>query len=296
MTAIHPTLLGAEVGAAMADLYASVAPSVVLVNHRRGNGAGIIWTAEGDIITNNHVVPHDRAEVLLRDGRKFVGMVATRNPERDLAVIKIVSDEPFTPATIGDADSLRPGHLVFAIGHPRGKRDAITMGVVVGVGESLGDRPRQSDIIQADVPLAPGNSGGPMVDALGRVVGINAMVAGRMSYAIPARYAEILVSTGIAAVPGDPGFDAVRTELRHPVRQVGYVVMALDPDGPAERAGLLIGDTLVTIDALPVPEDHSIFRRWLGSLQAGEALALGIVRAGAMTAVELTPETLVDHS
>ena len=177
-----------------AELVDRLAPSVVEVRAGSGAGAGTIWRADGLIVTNDHVVPFGRAEIRLVDGRTAVGQVLARDPRNDLAVIGVGLGG--LPAVEVRRDPVRPGELVMAIGHPFGVRHAVALGIVstaAGTVEGF-ERP----LIRADVPIGPGNSGGPLVDALGRVVGLNAMVGGGMALAVPAHLAEGLVRAVIA--------------------------------------------------------------------------------------------------
>ena len=172
----------------LADAFNRVAEqlrqSTVQVRGRRGpgGGSGVIWQPDGVIITNAHVVRGAEAIVTLADGRTFDAAVTARDDERDLAALKTeAADLPAAP--IGDSDGLRVGELVLAVGNPLGLTGAVTAGVVHAIGG--GEGPRQRGWVQADVRLAPGNSGGPLADAQGRVIGINSMIAGGLALAVP---------------------------------------------------------------------------------------------------------------
>jgi len=182
---------------AASDLANRVAPSVVEIRAGSGVGAGTIWRADGLIVTNDHVVPHDRAEIRLADGRSALGQVVARDLRNDLAVISIgLGGLPAAEARIG---AVRPGELVLAVGHPFGVRYSVALGIVstaaasIQWGEGI-ERP----LIRADVTIGPGNSGGPLVDAAGRVIGINAMIGGGLALAVPSRQAEGLVAAVLA--------------------------------------------------------------------------------------------------
>ena len=177
-----------------AELASRLAPSVVEIRAGSGVGAGTIWRPDGLIVTNDHVVPFGRAEIRLADGRTAIGQVLARDPGNDLAVIEVGLGG--LPAVDTRRDPVRPGELVMAIGPPFGVRYAVALGIVstaAGTVEGF-ERP----LIRADVPIGPGNSGGPLVDAIGRVVGINAMVGGGMALAVPSTLAEGLVRAVIA--------------------------------------------------------------------------------------------------
>lgn len=159
---------------------------VVIQSGHYGVGAGVIWRPDGLILTNFHVVAHGHARVLLADGREFSARLVSQEPGFDLALLQIDADG-LPAATIADSRLLRVGQLVVALGHPWGQRGMVTAGIISGLGsvQAIGGR-STIDIIRSDVSLAPGNSGGPLVDASGAVIGINTMVVGGdLGVAIP---------------------------------------------------------------------------------------------------------------
>ena len=181
---------------AAAEMIAAVENSLVMVQSgRHGFGAGIIWDASGLILTNQHVVQGGRRrfvpvsqqlQVELADGRRFPARILKHDPEIDLALLKIEADQ-LPAAPLADSHTLRVGELVMAIGHPWGQRGMVTAGLISGLGRAQTRGPRDSvEIIRSDVRLAPGNSGGPLVNAAGQVVGLNTMiVGGDLGVAIP---------------------------------------------------------------------------------------------------------------
>src|SRR5499425_2084835 len=168
--------------------------STVLINAGgRGNGSGVIWSADGGIITNAHVARGPQLRVQLWDSREFRATLASRDVARDLALLSV--DAPgLAPASVGDSSRVRPGELAIAIGNPLGFVGALTTGVVHAVGPLRGLGPQSW--VQADVRLAPGNSGGPLADARGRVIGINTLVAGRLALAIPSNVVTDFLAAG----------------------------------------------------------------------------------------------------
>src|SRR5215212_10505024 len=160
----------------------------------RGAGAGVIWDADGLVLTNHHVLARRRRgrniRVTLHDGRTFDAEVAKRGRSLDLALLRI-KDDPgdLSNTPVGDSDELRVGELVYTIGHPWGRLGAVTAGIVSGLGVVRGPGGR-TRYIQSDVSLAPGNSGGPLLNSRGEVVGINAMIFGNLALSIPSNAAS----------------------------------------------------------------------------------------------------------
>jgi serine protease Do len=147
-----------------------------------GHGSGILWRPDGVIVTNAHVARARHATVVLFDKRVFEAHLIAWDPRCDLAALRIDGDA-LPAADIGDSDALRPGELVVAVGNPLGSPGALTTGIVHAPAAGPGGRTRTW--VQASMRLAPGNSGGPLADARGRVVGVNAMIAGGLALAVP---------------------------------------------------------------------------------------------------------------
>ncbi|MGH2523511.1 MAG: S1C family serine protease [Anaerolineales bacterium] len=194
MTRDAPGGLLDAIGPAITNLIDRVRPSVVQIHTRgRGAGAGVIWRSEGGILTNYHVVAHAGAkvQVVLSNGRQFDATITNTHPPLDLAMLR-VETKNLPAAPVGDSSRLRVGELVFALGHPFGQPGVVTAGIVSGLGTIRvphADQP--ASYIRSDVVLAPGNSGGPLLDAEGAVIGINAMIlGGDLAVAIPSHVAS----------------------------------------------------------------------------------------------------------
>lgn len=183
--------LAVALGAAAADVAQRLLGSVVEIASAAGQAAGTVWRPDGIIVTNHHVAPGHQALVRLADGRVFTGTVVARDLRNDLAVLTIPAAVPAAP--IRDARQLRAGELVLALGHPFGLRGAVTLGVV-SAALPAASAPGARELIHADVLLGPGNSGGPLADARGRVVGINAMIGGGLALAVPSHLVERLLA------------------------------------------------------------------------------------------------------
>lgn len=277
---VEQRVIAGTISDAIVDVAQRVGRSVVLVYHQGGNGAGVIWRSDGRVVTNNHVVRDDRTEVVLADGRKFVGIVAARHPNRDLAIIKI-AEEGLPAVEVGDSSTVRPGQLAIAIGHPLGYRGAVTAGIVVAAGQAATDRgPRTGDHLQADVALAPGNSGGPLVDAWGRVIGINSMVSGQLALAVPSQAVERFVAGG---QPGGAnaylGVNGIVVDLRRPDYPTGFLLTEIVAGTPADRAGLIVGDVVVAIGGTVVTDQESLPATLL-RLNPGDAVTIDVLRGG----------------
>jgi serine protease Do len=164
----------------------------------RSAGAGVVWLRRGVVVTNAHVAAAPRAEIVTADGRTFTARVTGRDPRRDLAVLAVAADA-LEPALRTDARGLRPGELLVALGHPLGVANAAALGVVhrAPTGEA-----GPGGWLHADIRLAPGNSGGPLADAAGRVAGINAMIAGGLGIAVPTHVIEQFVHEVLAGGGG----------------------------------------------------------------------------------------------
>jgi serine protease Do len=219
--------------------------STVEVRLRGANagGSGVIATADGQIVTNAHVARGD-ASVRLWDGRELPATLLARDARRDLATLK-VEGGGLPAAPFGDSNALRVGELVMAIGNPMGFIGALTTGVVHALG-SLAGFGRQSWVL-ADVRLAPGNSGGPLADAYGRVIGINTMIVHGLGAAVPGNAVTRFLRRGASGFSLGVTVQPVRLEDR----RFGLLVLKVEPGSPAAAAPLWIGDVLTGAGGRP---------------------------------------------
>jgi serine protease Do len=268
-------LVQALIGEAPTEIAAEVGRSVVQVGARNhGHGAGTIWRADGIVITNHHVAPGEGNEVRLADGRSFEAKVVARDPANDLTALRIdVTGLP--PVRVGDSRQLRVGELVVAVGHPFGVRGAVTVGMINALphGDANGGR----EIVQADVLLGPGNSGGPLANARGEVIGINSMVAGGLALAVPSHLVERMLGAERATI-------GVQVQG---IPDHGALVLAVKEDSPAEAAGLMLGDLIVAVDGQTVTNAEGLYRA-LGAYQGG-VVRVGFVRGGQPREVVVLP-------
>ena len=264
---------------------------------QHGNGSGVIISAEGQILTNNHVVERaDEVTVTLTDGREFDARVVGRDPKTDLAVLQVDVAESLPVAPLGNSDKMRVGDWVMAIGNPFGLRHTVTAGIVSGKGRVIGAGP-YDDFIQTDASINPGNSGGPLFNMSGEVVGINTAILphGRgIGFAIPIDTAEPLIPQMVATGGVTRGYlgvsiQSISEELAEGMKLAGTqgaLVGEVKPDSPAAQAGLLTGDVITAFDGKPVATaqdlpgmvaDTPVGRQVTVTVQRqGEAVELGV--------------------
>jgi S1-C subfamily serine protease len=277
---------------------------------RGGNGAGsgVIVAPDGFVLTNHHVVEHASAvEVRLTDGRVLAADVVGSDPATDLAVVR-VADGSLPTAELGDSSQLRVGQLVIAIGNPLGFQSTVSTGVVSALGRGLRSTSGRliENVVQTDVALNPGNSGGPLVDSRGRVVGINtAMISAAqgLSFAIPVNTARWVVAEllgtgrvrraylGVSAY-GRPVGRRIQRHLQ--LDGAGVVqVVSVEPGGPAHRAGLRGGDVIYAVDGQQVADVDDIHRLLTAMLQRATAgprpVRLSILRNGEQRELSCLP-------
>ncbi len=210
----------------------------------RGGGSGVIWSADGLIVTNAHVARTPRPAVELWDGRRLTAEVVERDPRRDLASLRVAAAD-LPAATAGDSAAIRPGEIVIAVGNPLGFTGALTTGVV----HSLGPVPGMGaqNWVRAGVRLAPGNSGGPLADAHGRVIGINTAIVAGLGLAVPSNSVAAFLGRGARPVLGVSVQPA----------GIGLLLVGVARGGAADLASLWVGDILTAAGGSPLrtPDD-----------------------------------------
>jgi serine protease Do len=253
---------------------------------RRGGGSGIIWRPDGLIVTNAHVVRGRGARVELSDGRAFDSVVLARDTRRDLASLKIQADN-LPAAEIGDSDGLHAGELVFAMGNPLGISGALTIGIIQA--HSLIDGRRSSQWVQADVRIAPGNSGGPLADARGRVIGINSMIANGLALAVPSNAVERFLRGRREKAYLGITFQPVHVPAREQSGQEhdGLLVLKVEANSPAEEAGLMLGDVLHNANGRELG-DPADLADVLADVAADRKLRLVLSRGGSRVDCDVT--------
>jgi S1-C subfamily serine protease len=280
-------------------------------NH--GTGSGFIFTSSGYILTNSHVVHGaNRLDVTLADGSQQQADRIGDDPETDLAVIRVHAPD-LVPATLGDSKKVRVGQLALAIGHPYGFQSSVTAGVVSALGRSLraGSGRLIDDVLQTDAALNPGNSGGPLVDSRGHVIGVNTamilpaqgicfaiaintakFVAGRLIRDGRVRRGKIGIAVQTVPMPANViGRAGTGTE-----RRGGVLVVGVEPGGPADRAGLEEGDLILGLDGHSVSGIDDL-HRLLTEERVGVKLPIRILRRPEILTLQIEPaESAAEHS
>jgi S1-C subfamily serine protease len=269
----------------------------------KGGGSGFVFADDGLILTNSHVVADAAVlTVALPDGRRSDADLVGHDPDTDLAVLKISAPD-LCVARLGDSSRLRAGQLVVAVGNPYGLQHTVTAGVVSALGRSLRSTSGRliDNVIQTDAALNPGNSGGPLVTTDGDVVGVNtAMILGGqgLSFAVPINTARLVIpallregrvrrsylGVGVQDVP------LLRRVVRyfHLPSETGVLVVSLEPDGPAARAGVREGDILVECAGEPVSGADDL-HRLLTVERIGRRLTIGIIRGTERLTLDVSP-------
>jgi Do/DeqQ family serine protease len=264
----------------------------------RGTGSGVVFTPDGAILTNNHVVDGALTiNVHLRDGRFLPATLVGRDPAADLAVIK-VSAQGLVAARFGDSDNARVGEMVVAIGSPFGLGYTVTTGVLSAKGRGGLGVNAIEDYLQTDASINPGNSGGPLCNLDGQVLGINTMIVGRGSgigFAVPSslarRVAEQLLKTGkVERAWVGVGTQDLNPDLAaalHVDARAGALVNSVGPGTPAERAHLKPGDLIASVGGKAVHDSHELAREVL-THDVNQTVTLEVIREGHHYSTQIT--------
>jgi S1-C subfamily serine protease len=287
---------------------AEVTPHVASLRLGRGAGSGVVFTDDGFLLTNAHVVGGNRTgTAAFADGTESGFDVVGADPLSDLAVVRVRGGTP-AAAGLGDADKLVVGQLVVAVGNPLGLGGTVTAGVVSALGRSLPTRTGRAgrvieDVIQTDAALNPGNSGGALADAAGQVVGINTAVAGiGLGLAVPVNATTRRIISALLAEGrvrrAYLGLVSVPAPLPEPVaervgQRICLRVVEVVPGSPAARAGLHSGDLVLSVGRQPVSDAQGI-QRMLFAEAIGIGLPVTVLRNGAMVDVIAVPVELTE--
>jgi S1-C subfamily serine protease len=298
---------------AVTSVVDSIGPAVVSIHtgegrrpsefEPRGAGSGFVITPDGYILTNSHVAASaSEIQVIFIDGQKRGALLVGHDPSTDLAVLRVnAAGLPY--ATLIDSAGLRVGQLVIAMGNPLGFQSTVSTGVLSSLGRALRSQDGRliENIIQHTAPLNPGNSGGPLLDSRGRVIGINTAIIAQaqgIGFSIPASTARSVVPQLLAKGRVERGFLGVigyRRQLdRRLVRfhqlnmEYGVEIVSLDPSGPARKAGLQTGDIIVSIHGREVTSPDDLFR-FLSEWPVGHPVAVTLLRRKSKFDLEVEP-------
>jgi S1-C subfamily serine protease len=290
-----------------------VSQSVVSVRSRiRGNGSGVVWTTEGHIITCSHLVGKlDEVEVSLSNGKSYPAKVLGSDPYSDIALLKIEANDnssdsiPLKPIEIADSESLKAGQFILALANPYGEYPSITEGIITSerssiVGGAVGWWAGVLDsIVITDARLNPGYSGGPLVDVEGKMIGLNVAYISSRGIAIRAgkvkNIADQLTKDGaikkayLGIITNTISLPAEVSAQLEPIQEEGLMVLSVEKDTPAKKAGLLIGDIIVRFDSEPVTNMHELRRQLLKQDIVGKSVNLAIMRGEKKMELTITP-------
>jgi S1-C subfamily serine protease len=297
---------------AVVDVVDTVGPAVVRVEtppdrekrQRGGTGSGVVISPDGLVLTNSHVVQGAAAvRLALPDARTVKARVLGNDPHTDLALLRVIDDLSLPTAKLGNSKNLRRGQLVVAIGNPLGFESTVTTGVVSALGRSLRASTGRliDDVIQTDAALNPGNSGGPLVSSLGEVIGINtAVIAGAQGicFAVASNTASHVVSEIVRHGRVRRAFIGLAGQTvplpRRLVLALGLVqargvaIASLEPEGPAAKAGLQVGNIVLSLDGEPVTGADDLVRL-LGAERIGATVNLSVIAGSELRKLVIVP-------
>jgi S1-C subfamily serine protease len=270
---------------------------------RAGGGSGFVFTPDGFALTNSHVIRGASSiSVSIADGRRVAATLVGDDPHTDLAVVRL--DAPsLTPATFGDSQAIRPGQIAVAIGNPYGFQATVTAGVVSALGRSLPARSGRliEDVIQTDAALNPGNSGGPLVNSHGEVIGVNTAIiqaAQGIAFAIASNTAKLIAARLIRDGRVRRSYVGIAGQtvplLRRVVRyfslttETAVFVVSLEHGSPAERAGLREGDLIIAFGELPVRGIDDLLRL-LTEDRVGVSVPIVVLRGSERLTLSIAP-------
>ncbi|MFL6440345.1 MAG: S1C family serine protease [Nitrososphaeraceae archaeon] len=297
----------------------NVSRSIVSVHSRnRGNGSGVIWNVDGHIVTCSHIVGElDEVEVSLSNGKRYRAKVIGNDPYSDIALLKIEATNgkddilPLKPIEIADSENLKAGQFVLALANPYGEYPSITEGIITSERRSIrgveaGWRWAPADVMDniviTDTRLNPGYSGGPLVNAEGKMIGLNVAYISSRGIAIRTnkvkniskqlakdgaiKLARLGIVTDQISLPPEVGAQL------EPIQEEGLIVLSVKKETAAKKAGLLIGDIIVRFDDEPITKLHDLRRQLLKQDAIGKSVKLTIIRAEKKTELIIVPKEI----
>ncbi len=310
-----------DLQSALINLYQVANPAVVFIINGAGSGSGFVYDTDGHIVTNNHVIEGSRqVEVVFASGERLLARLVGADADSDLAVIK-VDELPagVNPLPIANFDTVQVGQIVAAIGNPFGEQGSMSMGIVSGIGRSLQSQRSGSnmgnyslpEVVQTDAPVNPGNSGGPLLNLNGEVIGVNSAIAttsgsnSGVGFAIPskavARIVPVLINEGeytysYMGVAFDNEISLDELSVYGVEQTQGVYLLQVNPGGPADRAGLRAadpqtgqgGDLIIAIDGQPVKDFGDLNSYLVFNTSPDQTIQLTILRNGEQIEISLT--------
>ena len=310
-----------DLEASLIQVYQNTNPSVVYIITPSGSGSGFVYSQDGMIVTNNHVVAGTRSfEVVFANGDRQRASLVGADADGDLAVIQVEQlPEGVSPLSLAEADSLQVGQFVVAIGNPFGEQGSMTLGIVSALGRSLpsqrglstGSTYSLPEVIQTDAPINPGNSGGPLLNLDGQVVGVNAAIASQtgtnsgVGFSIPVSAVRLIVPSLIQDGEYEypymgTGFDpeiSLEEEAQFGLQQTqGAYVLNVTPGSPADQSGLVAadpntgrgGDLIIAVDGQPIQNFSDLNSYLVFHSSVGQTIEIAALRDGKAVTLQLT--------
>lgn len=317
----NPLASSIDLEASLIQVYQNANPSVVYIITPSGSGSGFVYSQDGMIVTNNHVVTGTRSfEVVFANGGRQRASLVGADADGDLAVIQVEQlPEGVAPLPLAEADSLQVGQFVVAIGNPFGEQGSMTLGIVSALGRSLpsqrelttGSTYSLPEVIQTDAPINPGNSGGPLLSLDGQVVGVNAAIASQtgtnsgVGFSIPVSAVRLIVPSLIQDGKYEypymgAGFDpeiSLEEEAQFGLQRTqGAYVLNVTPGSPADQVGLVAanpntgqgGDLVVAIDGQPIQNFSDLNSYLVFHTSIGQTIEIAVLRDGKQVTLQLT--------
>jgi len=302
----NPLQLLKSLSDATEELVRKLAPSIVNVSSTMTRGTGVVLNSDGYIVTCNHVLGRSASVKVGSGGKTFEARTIGVDPYSDLALLK-TEQKNLQPAEIGDSDKLNPGQFVLALANPFNRQPTVTTGIVTGVGATLrGWRgTAMENVIVTDAKLNPGFSGGPLVDATGRMIGLNTAYVWSRGIAIPVNkvknVADRLMSGGeikrayLGIVSNTIRIPQETAEEQNIDQDTGVMIFSVEPDSPAKKAGLALGDVIVKFNNQPVATFYDLPQLLTENI-AGKKVTLSVLRGEKLLELAVTPSLVKDEN
>ena len=288
---------------AITELAGKIGPSVVRIRSGRGFGTGVVWREDGYVLTCSHVVGRASAvEIGFGKGENVEAKVIGHDPYSDMALLK-VEQSGLKAIEVGDSEQIKVGQLVFAFANPFGRRPSTTSGIVTTANAALGwGRGFMENMIITDAPLNPGYSGGPLVDASGKMIGLNVAYANSRGIAIPINASKVIIDSLIregrirrahlGIMTDTLSFSQDIAKQAKIEQEEGLMILEVEPDSPAKKAGLVVGDIVVGFNKARI-RSHQDLHRLLTKDIIGKPVEIEILRAEKL--VKLTISSTEDE-